>query len=69
MLCKGGDYTVPNIVKSKSSSLGPDLHKSGIVLEVLGRGPRAFLIGKISDVNPEFGKISEHSKLIFSKLT
>ena len=37
---------------------------------VLGRGPRAFLIGKISDVNPEFGIFSEHSKLmIFSKLT
>ena len=37
---------------------------------ILGRGPRAFLIGKISDVNPEFGKISKHSKFtIFSKLT
>ena len=46
----------------------------GIFLAILGRGPRAFLIGKISDihvhVNPEFGKFSEYSKLIiFSKLT
>ena len=39
-------------------------------LAILGRDPRAFLIEKISDVNPEFGKISKHSKLtIFSKLT
>ena len=43
---------------------------SGIFLAILGRGPRAFLIGKISDINPEFGKFSEYSKLIiFSKLT
>ena len=42
----------------------------GIFLAILGRGPRAFLIGKISDINPEFGKFSEYSKLIiFSKLT
>ena len=35
-----------------------------------GKGPRAFLIGKISYVNPEYGKISKHSKLtISSKLT
>ena len=43
---------------------------SGIFLAILGRGPRAFLIGKISDANPEFGKFSEYSKLIiFSNLT
>ena len=37
---------------------------------ILGRGPRAFLIGKISDIHPEFGKFSEHSKMmIFSNLT
>ena len=42
----------------------------GIFLAILGRGPRAFLIGKVSDVNPEFGKFSEYSKLIiFCKLT
>ena len=36
----------------------------------LERGPRVFLIRKISDINPEFGKFSEHSKLIiFSMLT
>ena len=44
--------------------------QAGIFLAILGRGPRAFLIGKISDINPEFGKFSEYSKLIiFSKLT
>ena len=37
---------------------------SGIFLAILGRGPRAFLIGKISDVNPEIGKCSKYSKLI-----
>ena len=37
---------------------------SGIFLAILGKGPRAFPIGKISDVNPEFGKFSEYSKLI-----
>ena len=26
-----------------------------LVLAIFGRGPRAFLIGKCSDVNPEFG--------------
>ena len=39
-------------------------NKSGIFLAILGRGSRAFAIGKISDVNPEFGKFSEYSKLI-----
>ena len=39
-------------------------------LAILGRGPRAFLIGKFSDVNPEFGKFSKYSKLtIFSNVT
>ena len=42
----------------------------GIFLAILGRGLKAFLIGKISNVNPEFGKFSECSKMIiFSKLT
>ena len=42
----------------------------GIFSAILGRGPRAFLIGKISDIHPEFGKFSKHSKLmIFSNLT
>ena len=36
-------------------------------LAILGRGPRSFLIGKISDINPDFGKFSEHSRLMFSK--
>ena len=30
----------------------------GIFLAILGRGPRAFQIGKISDVNTKFGKFS-----------
>ena len=30
----------------------------------LERGPRVFLIGKISDVNPEIGKFLEHSKFV-----
>ena len=43
---------------------------AGIFSAILGRGPRAFLIGKISDIHPEFGKFSNHSKLmIFSNLT
>ena len=42
----------------------------GIFSAILGRGPRAFLIGKISDIYPEFGKFSKHSKfMIFSNLT
>ena len=36
---------------------------------ILGSGPRAFLIGKFSDVNPEFGKFSKYSQLIFSNVT
>ena len=43
---------------------------AGIFLAILGRGPRAFLIGKFSDVNPEFGKFSKYSQLIiFSNVT
>ena len=43
---------------------------AGIFSAILGRGPRAFLIGKISDIYREFGKFSKHSKLmIFSNLT
>ena len=46
------------------------LNHSGIFLAILGRGPRAFLIGKFSDVNPEFGKFSKYSQLIiFSNVT
>ena len=44
----------------QGSVLGPP----GIFLAILGRGPRASPIGEISDVNPEFGKFSEYSKLI-----
>ena len=36
-------------------------HWSSGFLAILGRGPRAFLIGKFSDVNPEFGKFSKYS--------
>ena len=43
---------------------------SAIFLAILGRGPRAFLIGKFCDVKPEFGKFSKYSQLIiFSNLT
>ena len=39
-------------------------------LAILGRGPRAFLFGKFSDVNPEFGKFSKYSQfIIFSNVT
>ena len=39
-------------------------------LAILGRDPRAFLIGKFSYVNPEFGKFSKYSQLIiFSNVT
>ena len=30
---------------------------------ILGRGLRAFLIGKFSDINSEFRKFSKHSRL------
>ena len=44
--------------------------KPGIILAILGRGPRAFLIGKFSDVNPEFKKFSKYSQLVkFSNVT
>ena len=39
-------------------------------LAILGRDPRAFLIERFSDVNPEFGKFSKFSQLIiFSNVT
>ena len=45
-------------------------YEPGIFSAILGRGPGAFLTGKISDIHPELGKFSKHSKLmIFSNLT
>ena len=39
-------------------------------MAILGRGPRAFLLGNFSDVNTEFGKFSKYSQLmIFSNVT
>ena len=35
-------------------------YRPGFFLAILGRGPRAFLIGKFSDVNSEFGKFSKY---------
>ena len=40
---------------------------SEMFFAILGRGPRAFLIGKFSDVNPEFGKFSK--LIILSNVT
>ena len=43
---------------------------SGIFLAILGMGPRAFLTGKFSGVDHDFGKLWEilkPSKLIMSK--
>ena len=37
----------------------------GIVLTILGRGPRAFLIGTISEVNSELGKFKTFKIDIF----
>ena len=46
------------------------LFKQGFFLAILGRGPWAFLIGKFSNVNPEFGKFSKYSQLIiFTNVT
>ena len=32
---------------------------------ILGRGPRAFQVGKISTVNPYFGKFSKQTRTAF----
>ena len=47
-----------------------NFRRLGIFLAILGRSPRTFLIGKFSDINPEFGKFSKYSQLIiFSNVT
>ena len=38
---------------------------SEIVFAILGRGPRAFQIGKISAVNHYFGKFSKQTRTSF----
>ena len=38
---------------------------SGIFFAILGRGPRAFQIGKISAVNHYFGKFSKQTRTAF----
>ena len=38
---------------------------TGISFAILGRGPRAFQIGKISAVNHYFGKFSKQTKTAF----
>ena len=38
---------------------------SGIFLAILGKGPRAFQIGKISAVNHYFGKFSKQTRTAF----
>ena len=39
--------------------------KAGIFFAILGRGPRAFQIGKISAVNHYFGKFSKQTRTAF----
>ena len=39
--------------------------RSGIFFSILGRGPRAFQIGKISAVNHYFGKFSKQTRTAF----
>ena len=38
---------------------------AGIFFAILGRGPRAFQIGKISVVNHYFGKLSKQTRTAF----
>ena len=39
--------------------------QAGIFFAILGRGPRAFQIGKISTVNHYFGKFSKQTRTAF----
>ena len=42
-----------------------NMRVSGIFFAILGRGPRAFQIGKISAVNHYFGKFSKQTRTAF----
>ena len=42
-----------------------DYTSPGIFFAILGRGPRAFQIGKISAVNHYFGKFSKQTRTAF----
>ena len=48
---------------AKSSKLTQEY--TGIFFAILGRGPRAFQIGKISAVNHYFGKFSKQTRTAF----
>ena len=57
-----------HIIPSKTDqhaniSLAP--FSTGIFFAILGRGPRAFQIGKISAVNHYFGKFSKQTRTAF----
>ena len=41
------------------------IDRPGIFFAILGRGPRAFQIGKISAVNHYFGKFSKQTRTVF----
>ena len=61
---------VPGSITAVFSYIQQSQWTAGIFLAILGKGPRAFLVGKFSDVNPEFGKFSKYSPLIiFSNVT
>ena len=69
------DWAVkPELQTNINTSLNQIMHQSftplpppppGIFLAILGRGPRAFQIGKISVVNHFFGKFSKQTRTAF----
>ena len=68
--CKRVFWQTLKIVFIIANSADPDgmlsyVYRSGIFFAILGRGPRAFQIGKISAVNHYFGKFSKQTRTAF----
>ena len=65
------DFPIPDLKESHKSSTVEEggalviSLETGIFLAILGRGPRAFQIGKISVVNRFFGKFSKQTRTAF----
>ena len=61
MVTRSDLYCLRNQVTDKSTPVS----SPGIFFAILGRGPRAFQIGKISGVNHYFGKFSKQTGTAF----
>ena len=62
--------TISRLLNVLGSTMSCEAYECRDYFGNFGKGPKAFLFGKLSKVNPEFGKFSKYSQLIkFSNVT